>query len=174
MAAEPQTIKASDLIAPSDRLLQLHGKLDELALAMFESLRQIPDEPRPGAAPHPVVAANAATLVTKSREFDRIVDDLGAEWTQTAAEQIEELAELRRDHEAARREVLVAAGTLANAINATSQLLDGMFEAQKKVIPRARALENRAIRAPTIALRERVASFLADASRKDQGGPPDT
>eukprot|EP00630_Chrysocystis_fragilis_P009173 CAMPEP_0197409520 /NCGR_PEP_ID=MMETSP1165-20131217/30043_1 /TAXON_ID=284809 /ORGANISM="Chrysocystis fragilis, Strain CCMP3189" /LENGTH=53 /DNA_ID=CAMNT_0042935985 /DNA_START=30 /DNA_END=188 /DNA_ORIENTATION=+ len=53
---------------------------------MSDSTRQLPEEPRPGGAPHPTVAAHAATVVGKSREFDRLVDRLSETWTMTAAE----------------------------------------------------------------------------------------
>lgn len=110
---------------------------------------------------------SAATLVNKSREFDKIADEICTEWTMTAAEQINELAALRIENEHARQEVMDAAKRLSSALLAVKQVLDAMYEAQSKAIPHSAALENKAVRPLILALRARVA-FLLETRQPDQ------
>lgn len=124
-----------------------------------------------GADPHPAIVHSAATLVNKSREFDKIADEICTEWTMTAAEQMNELAALRIEHEQARQEVVDAATRFSSALLAVKQVLDAMYEAQSKVIPQSMALENRAVRPLMVALRARVA-FLLEIRRSDPRSDP--
>lgn len=152
------------MMSGEDRLMALHVKLDEISVAMFEGLQGLPTEARTGGAPHPSVAATAAAIVHKSREFDQLVDDLGAEWTQSAADLDDDLADARAEHEAARLDVLRAHRSLSDVADATSQLLNAMYDATQNVAKGRHALENRAVYAPTVALRDRIAAIIDEAS----------
>lgn len=150
-----------------DKLMAMHAKLDELSLAMFESLRQLPEEARTSAAPHPVVLANATALVNKSREFDGLVDELGRSWTtQTAAEQMDLLASLRHDHDVAGTRLVVAHSTLAKIIAANTAVLDSVHTAHIKA--GKLALHNKHIRYPTQALRARVLDLLQELEDNEE------
>lgn len=91
-----------------------------------------------------------------------MVDDLGKDWAQTPAEQMNELARLRAENERARHDVLDASRLLANAGISVSHVIDAMYKAQSEVYPHAAALENRAVRPLAVALRKRLAALLAD------------
>lgn len=68
----------SDERATSDEdpILAMHGKLDALALAMFEASRSLPATPRDPSSPDPTVAGLAADVVKRFRDVDDGADAL--------------------------------------------------------------------------------------------------